>query len=170
MKELAADGVPVAVTCRVLTLARQPYYRWLAHPITPTEALRQDRVNALTRAYREDPEIGYRLLADEAREVGFPMADRTAWRLCSDAGIMSAVQRRRRRKGTKPGPPVHDDHVQRVFAAEAPNRLWLTGITEHWTGQGKLYLCAVKDVFSNRIVGYSISDRMKSRLVVDAIK
>lgn len=170
MKELAADGVPVAVTCRVLTLARQPYYRWLAHPITPTEALRQDRVKALTRAHREDPEFGYRLLADEAREFGFPMADRTAWRLCSDVGIISAVQRRRRGKGTKPGPPVHDDHVQRVFAADAPNRLWLTDITEHWTGQGKLYLCAVKDVFSNRIVGYSISDRMKSRLVVDAIQ
>ena len=42
-------------------------------------------------------------------------------------------------------------------------------ITEHWTREGKLYLCAVKDVFSRRIVGYSISDRMKARIAVDAV-
>src|SRR5690606_21547215 len=68
-----------------------------------------------------------------------------------------------------PGPPVHDDLVERDFTAQAPNRLWLADITEHRTGEGKLYLCAVKDVFSNRIVGYSIDSRMKARLAVDAL-
>ena len=66
----------------------------------------------------------------------------------------------KRGKGAKPGPPVHDDLVDRQFTAAAPNELWLTDITEHPTGEGKLYLCAIKDVFSNRIVGYSIDDRM----------
>lgn len=47
--------------------------------------------------------------------------------------------------------------------------LWLNDIAEHHTGEGKLYLCAVKDVFSNRIVGYSIDSRMKARLAVDAL-
>jgi transposase InsO family protein len=47
--------------------------------------------------------------------------------------------------------------------------LWLADITEHRTGEGKLYLCAVKDVYSNRIVGYSIDSRMKSRLAVAAL-
>jgi transposase InsO family protein len=64
---------------------------------------------------------------------------------------------------------VHDDRVQRVFTATAPNQLWVTDITEHRTAEGKLYLCAVKDVHSNRIVGYSIDSRMKSRLAVTAI-
>lgn len=50
------------------------------------------------------------------------------------------------------------------------NQLWLTDITEHRTGEGKLYLCAVKDVCSNRIVGYSISDRMRSSLAVQALE
>jgi len=63
-------------------------------------------------------------------------------------------------------PPVHDDLVRRVFSAQAPNQLWLADITEHRTKEGKLYLCAVKDVFSNRIVGYSIDHRMKSRIAV----
>jgi putative transposase len=62
------------------------------------------------------------------------------------------------------------DRVSRDFTADAANQLWLTDISEHSTGEGKLYLCAVKDVFSNRIVGYSISDRLKARLAVHALK
>lgn len=53
MTELAADGVPVAVTCRVLKLSRQPYYRWLADPITPSEVVEAYRANALFDAHKE---------------------------------------------------------------------------------------------------------------------
>ena len=127
-------------------------------------------MNALVDAHREDPEFGYRFLANEARKAGWRMSRRTAWALCSEARITSAVQRRRRSKNKKQGPPVFDDFVQRVFAADAPNRLWLTDITEHWTGEGKLYCCAMKDVYANRIVGYSISDRMTAKLAVDALE
>ena len=49
--------------------------------------------------------------------------------------------------------PAHDDLVRRQFEAEVPNQLWLADITEHPTGEGKLYLCAIKDACSNRIVG-----------------
>jgi len=119
VSELAADGIAVAVTCRVLKLARQPYYRWLANPVTDSELVEAYRANALFDAHGDDPEFGYRFLADEA--------------------------------------------------ADAPNTLWLADITEHHTGEGKLYLCAIKDVFSNRIVGYSIDSRMKSRIAVNAL-
>ncbi len=170
MKELACDGIPVTVTCRVLKLARQPYYRWLANPITNAELVEAFRANALFDAHRDDPEFGHRLLADEARDAGEAMSDRTAWRIASKNGWWSAFGKKRARgKGRKAGPPVHDDLVQREFIADAPNRLWLTDITEHHTGESKLYLCAIKDVFSGKIVGYSIDSRMKSRLVVNAI-
>ena len=169
VSELAGDGIPVAVSCRVLKLARAPYYRWLREPVGASEKLRQQRVRALRDAHHDDPEFGYRLLADEARQMGFPMADRTAWRLCWDAGIMSAIVETRKRRGKKPGPPVCDDLVNRDFTATVANELWLVDITEHRTREGKLYLCAVKDVFSRRIVGYSISDRMKARIAVDAL-
>jgi putative transposase len=55
---------------------------------------------------------------------------------------------------------VHDDLVARQFTAVGPDRTWLTDITEHPTAEGKLYLCAIKDVYSNRIVGYSMDARM----------
>ena len=170
MSELAVDGIPVTVSCRVLKLARAPYYRWVREPVGPAERLRQQRITALREAHAEETEFGYRLLADDARDAGFPMADRTAWRLCSQAGIMSAIIKSRKKKGKQPGPPVHDDLIARNFSAERLDEKWLWDITEHWTGEGKLYLCAIKDVASRRIFGYSISDRMKARIAVQAVE
>jgi putative transposase len=153
VNELAADGIPVAVTCRVLKLARQPYYRWRANPVTDAERAEAYRANALFDAHRDDPEFGYRYLVEEARQAGEPMAERTAWRICSQHRLWSVFGKKRGKNG-KTGPPVHDDLVERDFTANAPNQLWLGDITEHSTREGKLYICAIKDVFSNRIVGY----------------
>ncbi len=61
---------------------------------------------------------------------------------------------------------MHDELVKRDFPADQINALRLKGITEHWTDEGKLYLCAIKDVFPGRIVAYFISDRMKARLAL----
>jgi len=169
VRELAVDGIPVTVTCRVLKLARQPYYRWLTAPVGPRELAEAYLTDAVFDAHRDDPEFGYRLLADETRDAGLTGCDRTVWRICRDQRWWSSFGKRRCSNGKKPGPPAHDDQVRRDFTADAPNRLWLTDISEHPTAEGKLYLCAVKDVYSNRIVGYSISDRMKARLAVNAL-
>ena len=133
-------------------LARQPYYRWLSTPVTDTEIIEAYRANALFDAHEDDPEFGYRFLVEEARTAGEAMAERTAWRICSQHRLWSVFGKKRGKNG-KVGPPVHDDLVERDFTAEAPNQLWLADITEHPTREGKLYLCAIKDVFSNRIVG-----------------
>lgn len=172
VRELAAVGalvrVPVAVTCRVLGFSRQAYYSWVARPVSERDLVDAYATNAAIDAHGDDPEFGYRLIADELRDGGHQVSERRVWRLCSAQGLFS-VHSVKRGKGRRPGPPVHDDLVCRNFTATAPNRLWLTDITEHRTTEGKVYCCAVKDVFSNRIVGYSISDRMKSQLAVDAL-
>ena len=72
MKELAEDGIPVTVSCAVLKLARQPYYRWLQQPVTTRELTEAYRANALFDAHRDDPQFGHRFLADEARQGGVP--------------------------------------------------------------------------------------------------
>ena len=169
MSELAADGIPVAVSLRVLKLSRQPYYRWRNQQVTQAELIEAYRANALVDAHRDDPEYGYRFLVDEAAEAGEVMCERTAWKICRDNQWWSVFGKKRGKNGKRPGPPVHDDLVKRDFSTDAVNELWLTDITEHWTDEGKLYLCAIKDVFSGRIVGYSISDRMKARLAVNAL-
>ena len=91
------------------------------------------------------------------------------WRLCSEQRLWS-LHSKKRGVNRKAGPPVHDDLVLRDFTATELNQLWLTDITEHWTDEGKLYLCAIKDVYSNRIVGYSIDSRMTADLAVAALR
>lgn len=169
VRELAADGIPVAVTCRVLNLARQPYYRWLAAPVSAHDLDEAYLANALFDAHRDDPEFGHRLLADEAHRAGLRACDRRVWRICRDNRWWSAFGKKRAKNGKKAGPPAHEDLVHRQFKAEAPNQLWLWDITEHPTDEGKVYLCAIKDVYSNRIVGYSISDRMTSQIAVNSL-
>ena len=171
VRELAVDGIPVTVTCRVLKLCRAQYYRWRDEPITDGQLDEAWLANAIFDAHGDDPEFGYRFLADEVRLGDHPdVSDRVVWRICRDNAWWSVFGKPRRGKGTKPGAPSHDDLVRRNFTADAPNVVWVADLTEHWTDEGKLYCCAIKDLFSNRIVGYSIDSRMKARLVVAAIE
>ncbi|RLV47049.1 IS3 family transposase, partial [Nocardioides mangrovicus] len=104
------------------------------------------------------------------RDAGHQVAERTVWRICSENGWWSVFGKPRSRKRPNAGAPAHDDLVRRQFRADAPNKVWLTDLTEHRTKEGKLYLCAIKDLWSNRIVGYSISDRMTSQIAVNALE
>lgn len=169
VRELAADGIAVAVSCRVLKLPRPPYYRWLTEAVTTADRVAAERANALFDAHRDDPEFGYRFLADEAEAAGQSMSARTGWRICSREQLVVEVRQEARPEREETRPPVHDDLVERDFTAESLNQLWLRDITEHSTDEGTLYLCAIKDACSGRIVGYSIGSRMHSRLAVSAL-
>ncbi|WP_434739332.1 IS3 family transposase [Micromonospora sp. SH-82] len=166
--DLAADGIPVAVTCRVLGFSKQAYYAWRADPVSRRDVDDAHLINAALDIHHDDPAFGYRFIADELPAHGVTAGRNRVARLCSQQRIWSVFAKR---KGLtrRAGPPVHDDLVRRRFTADAPNRLWLTDITEHPTAEGKLYLCAIKDVYSGRIVGYSIDTRMKASLAVTAL-
>jgi putative transposase len=87
------------------------------------------------------------------------------------AGITGLVARKRGRTTIRvPGVRVCEDLVDRAFLASAPNRLWVADITYLRTWEGWLYLVAVQDVFSGRIVGWSMADHMRSELVTDALQ
>lgn len=175
VRELAAAGTrfgaSVVVAGRVLGFSKQAYYQWLPQPFSDRDWDQAHLINAARDVWGEDPCQGYRLIADELVDDGWTVSEPRVWRVCWQESIFSGAHRRKgKRKHRRPGPAVHGDLVKRDFTAAEPNRLWLTDITEHRTNEGKLYLRAVKDVFSNRIVGYSISDRMKARLAVDALE
>ena len=169
VRDLAADGIPVAVTCRVLDFSKQAFYKWNRRPVTDRDWDDAHLVNAAIDIHHDDPAFGYRFIADELHQAGVKVGERRVWRLCSQTQLWS-VFAKRRGLSRKAGPPVHDDLVHREFTAPATNVVWLTDITEHPTAEGKLYLCAVKDVCSNRIVGYSMGDRMTAQLAVSALR
>src|SRR5689334_8856422 len=166
--DLADDGVPVSVTCRVLGFSTQAFYKWRKAPVSQRDWDDAHLINAAPDIHANDPAFGYRFIVDELPGRGITAGENRVARLCSQERIWS-IFAKKRGVNRRSGPPVHDDLVDRQFSAEAANQVWLTDITEHRTDEGKLYLCAIKDVYSNRIVGYSIDARMKASLAVAAL-
>lgn len=133
VRELAVYGIPVTVTCRVLKLCPQRYYRWLDQPLTDAELDEAWIANAVFDAHRDDPEFGNRFLADELHAAGVAVSDRPVWRICRDNGWWSVFARPQRYTGSRPGTPAHDDLAQRVVNADALNQVWVSDLTEHLT-------------------------------------
>ena len=167
--DLAADEIPVSVTCRVLGFSKQAFYQWRANPCSSRDWDDAHLVNAAMDIHHDDPAFGYRFIADELPAKGIAAGENRVQRLCSEHRIWS-VFAKKRGLSRKPGPPVHDDLVERDFGADELDELWFTDLTEHPTGEGKLYVCAVKDACSTRIVGYSMGPRMTARLAVSALR
>ncbi len=166
--DVAADGVPVTVTCRVLGFSTQGFYKWRKAPLTQRDWDDAHLINAALAIHTDDPAFGYRFIADELPAHGIVAGENKVARLCSQERIWS-IFAKKRGLNRRSGPPVHDDLVDRQFGAQAANQVWLTDITEHRTDEGKVYLCAIKDVYSSKIVGYSIDSRMKASLAVAAL-
>ncbi|WP_372477370.1 IS3 family transposase [Nocardia australiensis] len=167
--DLADDGIPVAVTCRVLGFSKQAFYKWCKNPVSQRDRDDAHLIDAALGIHADDPEFGYRFIADELADLGYEAGENRIQRLCSLHGIFSCFAKKPGLTN-RPGPPVHEDLVARDFTAQRPNQVWLTDISEHRTDEGKLYICAVKDVWSNRIVGYSIDERMTASLAVAALR
>ena len=133
VKDLARDGIPVKLSCRVIGFSRQAYYQWLAEPVSAREWSDAYGANADFDAHADDPEFGYRFLADELRGRGLDVSDHQTLKACRLVRVR-CCHSIRRGSGKRPGPAVHDDLVRRQFRADRPNQLWLTDISEHWAG------------------------------------
>jgi putative transposase len=161
--------IDVAVACRVLGVSRSGYYDWLGRP----PSLRQEEntlLGKLIEKIHDDSRKTYgwpRVHAELVLGLGMPVNHKRVARLMREAGIQGLYRRRTRRGST--GPATEDDLVHRQFAVDAPDRLWLTDITEHPTAEGKVYCCAVMDAYSRRIIGWSIAHHMRTELVLDAL-
>jgi len=169
VRDHAADGIPVAVTCRVLGFTTQAFYAWRKSLVSQRDWDNAHLLNLAIDIHADDPGFGYRFIADELPARGLSAGGNRVARLCSAQRVWS-LHAQKRGRNRKAGPPVHDDLVRRQFSAVGPNAVWLTDITEHPTAQGKLYLCAIKDLHSNRIVGYSLDSRMTASLAVAALR
>ncbi|WP_345409097.1 IS3 family transposase [Amycolatopsis samaneae] len=170
--ELAADGINVAVACRVLHVSRSGYYEWRDRPTSP----RQEE-NALLLKYIEqihaDSRGTYgspRVHAELTLGLGLPVNRKRVERLMREAGIQGLYRRRRTWTTIRdPNADLSPDLVNRQFIVDAPDRLWITDITEHPTEDGKLYCAAVMDAYSRLIIGWSIANHMRTELVTDAL-
>ncbi|RJQ83603.1 IS3 family transposase [Pseudonocardiaceae bacterium YIM PH 21723] len=169
VRELAEDKIPVAVTCRVLKVSVSRFYDWRGRPGSPRETRNKDLTKMITRIH-QDSRGSYgspRVHAELRLGLGEQVNLKRVQRLMREAGLQGVYRRKGRRNPINEA--TEEDLVSRQFTVTAPDRLWLTDITEHPTGEGKLYCAAVMDSYSRRIIGWSIDVRQQTTLVTDAL-
>jgi putative transposase len=168
-----AAQFPVSLLCRVLGVTRGGYYAWRSRP--ESERARSDRELSERIGRIHDGVLGIygapRIHAELALAHGIRVGKKRVARLMRQRGIFGAAGRRGGPKTTSrdPARPSAPDLVDRDFARAEPNRLWVCDIKYVGTGQGFLFLAVVQDVFSRRIVGWSMRDDLRAELVTDAL-
>jgi putative transposase len=164
---------PVSMACRWLGVSRSGYYAWATRAPSQralTDAWLTERIRAVHEAHR-GVYGAPRIHADLRLAHGVRVSRKRVERLMRAAGISGLVRRKRGRTTISvPGVRVADDLVERRFRPDAPNVLWIADVTYLRTWEGWLYLAAVQDAYSRRIVGWSMADHMRSELVVDALQ
>lgn len=162
---------PVNAMCRVLEAPRSGFYAWLSSP--ESERVRTDRrllVKIKELHQQSDRTYGSPRITEALRTDEMPVNHKRVERLMAEHGIRS-VHRRKYRVTTDSShtAPVAPNLLERHFEAAAPNQKWVADITYLWTEEGWLYLAAVMDLYSRRIVGYSMGPRLKPELVLEAL-
>jgi len=163
---------PVSVLCRVLGVTRSGFYAWQQRD--PSEKVIDDQKLALEIAaiHKASGETygSPRILA-ELHAKGLHVSRKRVARLMRELGIRS--RRKRRFKATTDSGhklPVADNILDRKFDVDAPDVAWVTDITYVWTDEGWLYLAAILDLFSRRVVGHAMSKRIDRALVLEALR
>ncbi len=163
----------IKILCRVLGVSRSGYHAWVRRPLGPRavkDARLTVRIRELHKKRREvygSPRIWSDLVLDDGERIGRKRVER----LMRQAGLSGLITKRWKATTVRvPGVRVADDLLDRNFAAEAPNRCWVADITYLRTWEGWLYLAAVQDLYSRRIVGWSMADHMRAELVTDALQ
>lgn len=164
---------PVVVICRVLQVARSGFYAWLRRKPSPRQVRQQQllvKIRLAHQHHRElygSPRVHRALLID-----GEIVCRNTVARLMRQAKIRAKTRRRfvPRTTDSRHQQPVAHNLLERDFSAAAPDRKWVADITYVPTDQGWLYLAAVLDCFSRKIVGWSMCDHLQTDLVSDALK
>ena len=161
----------VRAMCRVLRIHVSSFYAWLREPMS-ARAKEDARQTALIReAWSDSGKVyGYRKLHDDLRDQGETCSLNRVARLASLAGIVAQIGYRRRpgRYGGKPA-IVTENRLDRQFEVDAPDQTWVTDITYIRTHEGWLYLAVVIDLFSRRVVGWSMQPRMTTELALQAL-
>jgi putative transposase len=163
---------PVRVMCRVLQVSASGFYEWDGRARSQRSVDNEKLTGLIRQSFAaSDRTYGRRRVWQDVREWGHCVSVNRVARLMAAAGLVARRKRRRR-----PGDSAHATQhtiapnlLQRQFEAEAPNRRWLADFTYIWTAEGWLYLAVVLDLFSRRIVGWSMKEEMTSQLVIDAL-
>ncbi len=163
---------PVSWICGVLGVSRSGFYDWLDRQ--PSARSRLDKIllqHIRVSHERSGETYGVRRVWPDVREAGFMVGRERVARIMRAAGIAGHTPKRRLPvdRGERPVHPLAPNILNRDFTADEPNRRWVADFTYVWTREGWLYVATVLDLFSRRIVGWSMQSHMTADLVVSAL-
>jgi transposase InsO family protein len=163
---------PIRLMCRCLAVSRSGYYAWRRRP--PSERVKQDarlRVEIAASHSASRRTYGSPRILRDLRDEGRRVSRKRVARLMRELGLEGC--RKRRFRATTDSLhrfPVAPNLLMRDFEVDAPNTAWVTDITYLATLDGWLYLAVILDLFSRRVVGYAMSERIDRTLVLEALR
>jgi putative transposase len=163
---------PVTLMCQMLDVSRQGYYAWRARPASARVVRRAALTGQIRAAHAASRgTYGSPRVTVELKEAGMNVCENTVAKYMRQAGVAVTPKRRFVPRTTDPDHPhpLAANVLGRDFTASAPDRKWACDLTYVWTDQGWLYLSVVLDLFSRKVVGWSMSDDLKTRGVAEAL-
>jgi putative transposase len=170
---LRGDGFPVATSCQLLCVSTSGFYDWKSRPPS-ARAVADAELVVHIRAAHELSRGTYgspRIHAELRLGMGIRCSRKRVERLMRTSDL-AGISRRKGRGCTRRNPKAtpSDDLVDRNFAVDAPDRLWVADITQHRTGEGWLYGAFIIDAWSRRVLGWALAEHCRTDLVVDALQ
>ena len=173
-EEHEEHGYPIGALCKLGHVSRAAYYKWLHRDTPGYEAANERIADEIEKIHMESPDKGYRRIRDDLeRYHGIKANDKRVLRICRKKGIKSTIKYSNNGCTRQAANPqfIAENILDRDFTAEAPNRKWLTDVTEfkYYTGVEvhKVYLSAILDLYDRRIVSFVIGDSNNNALVFD---
>ena len=162
---------PVSMMCRVLKVSRSGFYAWRVRPESQRSKTDRQLTEVIRGLHTDSKGIyGSPKITADLRDEGYRHGRHKVARLMRLAGLKGCPKRRFRVTTQRdPSHPVAENLLDQDFTAEAPNQRWAADITFIATNQGWLYLAVVMDLYSRRIVGWSMSRWINRHLVIDAL-
>ena len=164
---------PVRSCCKVLKVSRSGYYAWWRRPVSRRQQRRKELAEQI-RQFHEDSRgvYGSPRLWRQLRAQGQHVCENTVAKIMREEGLQAKKKRKfvPRTTDSSHDQPVASNVLNRQFQASARDRKWVADITYISTDEGWLYLAGVLDLFSRKIVGWSMADHLRAELVGDALE
>lgn len=161
---------PVRWLCRLLEVHPSGYYAWQKQPRSARTIVNQRLTGLIKQLWLESGGVyGYRKIHCDLRDIGEQVGVNRVYRLMRAAGLRAQVGYRRPRHRSGPASVLAPNRLQQKFQVTNPNEAWVTDITHIRTHEGWLYLAVVIDLYSRKVVGWSMHSRIKKELVLNAL-
>jgi putative transposase len=163
---------PVRMMCRMLEVSHGGFYDWLGRGPSRRVSENERLLGRIRSSFEQsDHTYGSPRVWRDLWDWGEPVSENRVARLMCQAGIRARPKPRRSPTdtGLRPEQAIAPNVLDRQFSAEAPNQKWVADFTYVWTAEGWLYVAVVLDLFSRRVVGWSMSASMSAQFVVDAL-